>query len=1034
VRRIVAISVFVSMVTAVLVASPSLADPGGRGSGSLDAYTAQVTADQLRDLARLGHDVADRKVVDANTSTVDLVLSPSQRDDLVRRGMNPQLTRVNGKTLKQLAAEQAVNGYTVWRSYDEAGGIRDQMYAIAANNPQVAKLVKLGTTIQGREILAVKLTQGARGLADGSRPAVLYSSTQHAREWISTEVNRRLMNWYVDRWRANDRDVRKLLEGTELWFMLVANPDGYQYTFDTERLWRKNLRDNDGNGQITVGDGVDPNRNFPNHWGYDNEGSSSITSSETYRGTGPVSEAETAAMKGLLDRVKFSFQVNYHSNGQWLLYPEGWQIGTPTADDPIYFAMSGNLDRPAIEGFHPGLSSDVLYVTNGETTDYAHAGRGTLAWTPELSAGCPTCGFVFPDDDALVQQEFERNLPFARSVADSAATPDNPKSVLGLTTKPFYLESEDPYKRGLPGANLKFTYSYGDPQTVAVNAKRSLGAVTAKWKVNGGAEKSTPTTEWKGDSYTPAGVYYHQVRGVVTGTSPGDSVEVWFEGGGQRSESFTYQAVSETGNKVVVVAAEDYTGASPAQTPGLKYAQYYVDALKANGIDADVYDVDARGRIAPDQLGVLSHYQTAVWYPGDDIVTRKAGAAAGNADRLALDEMFEFRAYLNEGGKVLYTGDRAGDQYTGNVGNQLYDPKGEINCAPLPAGTDARRCLLLRGSGDGVNDVLQYWFGAYTAVLGDGLDENGDPFPLRGIDEPFSGLTWGLNGPFSANNQHDTESYLATSGVLPPDQFKQFESWPSAQWDKPGGPYAPHTGDQYVYSQIADVTYKRLTRTITVPAGGASMSFWTSYNTEEDWDYVFVEAHTVGQDNWTTLPDANGNTSTDTGMSCPAPTSSGWRTLHPWLDHYQTRNPTTAACTPTGTTGSWNAATGDSHGWQQWSVNLGAYANQQVEVSIAYVSDWATQGLGAFVDDVVVSTGEGSTSFEAGLDGWAATGPPPGSAANANNWIRTDSSSFPVGAAITTPRTIIMGFGVEGISTPAERAQVMGRAMGFLLP
>ena len=100
---------------------------------------------------------------DANGATVDLVLSPGQRDDLVRRGINPQLKRVNGKTLKQLAAEQAVNGYTVWRSYDEPGGIRDQMYAIAANNPQVAKLVKLGTTIQGREILAIKLTQGARG-------------------------------------------------------------------------------------------------------------------------------------------------------------------------------------------------------------------------------------------------------------------------------------------------------------------------------------------------------------------------------------------------------------------------------------------------------------------------------------------------------------------------------------------------------------------------------------------------------------------------------------------------------------------------------------------------------------------------------------------------------------------------------------------------------------------------------------------------------------------------------------------------------
>ena len=44
-------------------------------------------------------------------------------------------------------------------------------------------------------------------------------------------------------------------------------------------------------------------------------------------------------------RVGFAFQVNWHSAGQWLLYPDGWQIGTATADDPIYYAMSGNLDQ-----------------------------------------------------------------------------------------------------------------------------------------------------------------------------------------------------------------------------------------------------------------------------------------------------------------------------------------------------------------------------------------------------------------------------------------------------------------------------------------------------------------------------------------------------------------------------------------------------------------------------------------------------------------------------------------------------------------
>jgi len=249
------------------------------------------------------------------------------------------------------------------------------------------------------------------------------------------------------------------------------------------------------------------------------------------------------------------------------------------------------------------------------------------------------------------------------------------------------------------------------------------------------------------------------MRGTVTGTSPGDSVEVWFEGGGQKSESFTYQAVAESNARMLVVAAEDYTGASPVQpVTSPRYLQYYLDALAANGIAADVYDVDARGRTAPDQLGVLSHYDGVIWYTGDDIVTREGdGRAGGNADRLALDEMLEMRAYMDEGGRVAYTGKTAGMQFTGaGVGTQYYDPKDEATCriggAANPA-LDPRRCLVLRGStqgGDLINDVLQYWFGGMVQIAGDGQDGT-TAYGLNGITSPFTGLSWSLASPMMAS-------------------------------------------------------------------------------------------------------------------------------------------------------------------------------------------------------------------------------------------------------------------------------------------
>ncbi len=1031
-----------AVTAALALAGAQAADAKPRTQDRLNAYTAVVDAGGLKTIAEAGFDIAEGARQVAGGTEVDLIMTADQRAKLADAGVTAKLTRVQGgQTVQQFATRMAANGFNVWRSYDEDGGIEDQMRAAARNNPRIAKLEKIGRTIKGRDILALKLTEDAQKVKDGKRPAVLYSATQHAREWIAAEINRRLMFHYIDKWRSGDKSVRRLLEDNELWFIVVANPDGYEYTFTNERLWRKNLRDNNANGTTEIGDGVDPNRNFPAHWKYDNEGSSSVFSSDTYRGTAANSEAETKAMKGLLDRIGFEFQVNWHSAGQWLLYAEGWQVGTATADDPIYYALSGNLDDPAISEFHPGLSSDVLYVTNGETTDYAHAETGALAWTPELSEGCPGCGFVFPDDPALVQAEFDRVLPFAQSVAKSAEDPDDPETVTGIETEPFYIRSEDAYKDGIPGVNFAFEYSYGDPQPVQVLAKRSLGHVELKYRINNGRTHSADTKEWRGgEVFKPADVYYHELRGTVRGADPGDTVKVWFEGDegrkDYRSDSFTYKQVSDTGRKVLVVAAEDYTGASPVQTPGPHYLQYYLDAIRANGFRADVYDVDARGRTAPDHLGVLSHYDAVVWYTGDDNVTRPAGFPGGNADRLAQDEMLEFRAYMNEGGKLLYTGAWAGQQYvaTGGAGAQYYDPKGgdvpcRVNGAPNPAIPDPRQCLGLFGSpsSDGVMDVLEYWLGAYALAVGDGFDpDTGEQFDIAGIDDPFGGLTWSFGGPESADNQNQSASFVSTSGILKRDEYPHFNTWPSARWDKPGGPFAPHTGTQYVYSQIADVSYKRLTREVAVPAGGGDLTFWVSRDTEPAWDHLFVEVRSPGGDDWTTLPDANGNTTTAPGDSCAA----GWRDLHPQLDHYQTWDGT-ATCTSTGTTGVWNAASGNSSGWQQWRIDLDTYATRTIEISIAYVSDWSVQNLGVFIDDVVLPDGT-STSFEADLGGWA-PGQPDSSGTNANNWIRTDDSGFPVGAAISTPDSLLFGFGFEGISTQDARNAVMRRALRHLL-
>jgi hypothetical protein len=662
---------------------------------------------------------------------------------------------------------------------------------------------------------------------------------------------------------------------------------------------------------------------------------------------------------------------------------------------------------------------------------------------------------VFPDDEALIQAEFVKTRAFSLGLARSARHPADPVSPVGIGVKPFYLDQDDidPQNGQQSLFDFKFAVSYGDPQEVRVLAKRSLGAVTLRYQVNGGAVQSKPTSEWDGDeTYGPGNdVYYHVVRGSVTGTSPGDSVKVWFTGGGATSDSFTYEVESDSGRRVLIVSAEDYTGASPvyADQSGPNHLSFYTDALTANGVAFDVYDVDAHGRSAPDALGVLNHYDAVVWYTGNDTVTREPGWGAGNASRLAMQEILELRDFVNAGGRVLYTGRAAGQQYTPALGTQLYDPFENKQCRADPA--VQARCLALLGSGNSQGDPIEYMLGAAITSAGGGIDpDTGEPFEVDGFDDgPFAGLSWGFNGADSAQNQNTNSSFIATGDFLkvtdPEASFPQFDSRPVAEYRSGlAGPFDPHTGSSFMWSQRADEAYKRLSRTITVPAGGATLSFWTSYNLELDFDYLVVEAHTVGQDDWTTLPDARGHTSDDlsTDESC----TGGWsnpadaeNVLHPFLTHYQTFDAATGTCSNTGSTGQWHAANGSSGGWQQWEIDLGRYANSQVEVSITALSDWGLQQFpGVFIDDIVVSTGEGSTSFEDdAMGGWTIPGAPQDDAGvegpNRNDWTRRGGLGIKEGAVIATPDTVYMGHGLEGITGADTRTQVMGRAIGYLL-
>lgn len=1014
-----------------------------------DVYTGDVTPPQLERIVDLGVDRKELKVRRLPGERgpkakvrVEAILSAPQAKKLRGEGVKVKPKDAGGgDTVAERATLLTTDG-TVFRKYSGPGGLKAEFEHAAREHPRLTKLETYGKSVNGQDIVALKVTKDARRHEDGKRPAVLYLGAQHAREWITPEMVRRLMQHVLARYEAGDPEMRSIVDRNELWFVPVANPDGYDYTFeDGQRLWRKNLRDNNGDGQITPGDGVDLNRNYATKWGYDNEGSSPDPASETYRGPSPGSEPESQTLDAFIGRVGFEFFVNYHSAAELILYGTGWQVATPTPDDLISVAMAGDDADPAVPGYDPDISAE-LYTTNGDTDTHMTERYGTLGFTPEMStcevasdsvpddewdaADCGS-GFEFPDDEALVQAEFEKNIPFAMSVAKSAADPDDPASAVGRTAPDFDVDS--------------FDVSYGDPQTVAVVAKRALKAVRMRYRINGGRVRSEKVVAWRGgERYgTDNDTYYAELRGTVRGARAGDEVEVWFTGvkparGPVTSERFTYTVAQDTGTDVLVLANEDYTGVNPgypAGTAAPKYAAQYAAAVAAAGHRADVWDVDAQG--VPHDLGVLGHYDAVVWYLGDNRITQDPedeliSTPFGPLPDVGVAERQQYltiavRDYLNEGGKLIHAGETA--QTSGlpgigdAVGGLLYALNGDDDA---PCVVDSvpgffEDCLIL------ADDFRQYWLGAYTRT------DTADPASVSGTGAPIEGFAGDLGGPVveGDNPLDEAGNFQVTSTVLPPDEFPQFASRGAAEYPlEPGSPLAPIEGSRYAGALHQDSSYMRLTKTVDLGAATtAELRFQLSYNTEPSYDNVIVEARTAGADDWTTLPDLSGRTTTDPPAECEA--GGFLLTLHPFLERYLGG----ADCT----TGEWNAFTGVSGAWVPVAFDLSAFAGEQVELSISYVTDPSSGGIGVFVDDTEVLADGGvvdADGFEGATSTWTPSPAPEGSPENAGDW-QIGETLVDFNAATATDDTLLLGFGLEQLAGDDARVDLLRRGLDGLI-
>ncbi|CAE6464588.1 unnamed protein product [Rhizoctonia solani] len=268
--------------------------------------------------------------------------------------------------------------------------------------PNNAKVVMGGTSYEGRPITGINIF-GSSG--SGTKPAIIFHGTVHAREWITTMVTEQIAYSLLSNYTTS-ATIKSYVDKYDFYIFPVVNPDGFVYTQTTERLWRKN-RQPPPSGTCY---GRDINRNWP--WKWDVAGGSSTSScSETYRGAAAGDSPENKGLAAFINAKANSaagakLYVDWHSYGLYFMGPYGYSCSANAADKTEHTKLeqgfAAAFKAPYGKTLKTGPICSTIYQVSGGSVDYAYdVSKIKYSFTPELRGGSSGSGFVLPPAEIL---------------------------------------------------------------------------------------------------------------------------------------------------------------------------------------------------------------------------------------------------------------------------------------------------------------------------------------------------------------------------------------------------------------------------------------------------------------------------------------------------------------------------------------------------------------------------------------------------------------------------------------------------------
>ncbi len=532
----------------------------GIGVGSVDV---QIKGERLANLDQLG--IPYIVLIDDLQKKVE-----NERADIIARAMARDLT---------------------WfANYKTRTEINTYMDQLAANSGGLAVSETLpgAATSGGRNLKAIRITgPDAPGNPKSTRPAVIFNACQHAREWISPMTVMYFADQLLARY-ATDPQVKGMVDNCEIIIVPIVNPDGYEYTWATNRLWRKNRKPN-GDGSI----GVDNNRNWAYQWG--GQGASTVTSDDTYRGPSAASEVETQTLANYITSIpRIKAHIDFHSYSQLVMSPWGWTSALPP-DNALFLQLDAAIAQGIFNTYGKTYTYGPIYTTiypaSGGANDWTYGARGILGLSIELR-DTGTNGFTLPADQIIPTGE--ENLNGIKPLIEYVAYPFTFSWTSGAAPTSFVADSSN---------------------IVQINITNASGAVNS----------STAKLYYRVGTSDP---FTQTTLTLVSGNTYQASIPA--AGCGQTVQ-FYAEATSTAGRTLSFPAGG---ASSPAQAPSLTTYVLFNDTCETNtGWSTSVPDDTATtGRWELGVPGATNFQPGADHTPGAGTKCYVTGAAAGTGD------------------------------------------------------------------------------------------------------------------------------------------------------------------------------------------------------------------------------------------------------------------------------------------------------------------------------------------------------------------------------------------------------------------